>query len=430
MLDELRQTKILNELHCVKMRCLNDFDLERLLFNISQYAIESTLIKAFKDCIKRIICNTFVIKYSGFHFPLLLVSYDYKRNDHEKLWKNIKEIFDEYDEIIIENCGINNLLSLCSIFKSFKLFIKIFLAIRHIGNFKEHLYLAGRLTELTRMNNILCEWKINNSVALIFFDGGSYENLVVQHLKGIGLKTVTLQHGQPVFHGMNTDRINQTMILNFSSDYVLVTGEYSKKQFMLGGVREEAICVVGSCRKVKQYTDSNSNVFSVFLDCPTYEASAKDNRKMLNIAEKIAAKKGFKYRIKLHPQDNGDKYIDLKLEYGEFMSQMGGIAEALDRSRFAILHASGVYLDIISMGVKAYCMESEFDFPLVDIDDDKFTTLNELELKLRDWDNKSFYEKQEYMNKVIKYYLSPENSIERYRQFIESLIRREAVSLL
>lgn len=429
MVDELRQTKMLNKMRCVKLQCLDHFNLDQLLFNTSQYAMESTLVKAVKDCIKRIIYNSFRLEYSGYHFPLLMISYDYNRADHTVLWKSIKDIFDEYDEITVRECGINrsNLLNLKSIAISLGNFIRIFNTMRHVGNFKEALYLSGRLTELARMDNMLSKWNIRNSVSIIFFDGGNYENLIVQHLKKLGIVTVTMQHGQPVFHGMDTDRINQTMILNFSSDYVLVTGEYSKKQFMLGGVPEEAIGVVGSCRSIAQYADNNSNVFSVFLDCPTYENSAKDNRKMIAVAEKVAKKKGFRYRIKLHPQDREDKYYDLELEYGEFTESGKSITETLEISKFAILHASGVYLDIISNGIKAYCMKTDFDFPLVEFDDDKFITLEELELKIKNWENKSFHEKREYMDRIIKYYLSPEDSLQRHKKFIEDLIKIKAV---
>lgn len=429
MVDELRQTRMLNQLHCVKLPCLDCFNLDQLIFNTSQFAMESTLVKAVRDCVKRIVYNSFRLEYSGYHFPLLMISYDYKRNDHTVLWKNTKDIFNEYDEITVSECGINrnNLLDLKSIAVSFGNFVRIFNRIRHVGNFKETLYLAGRLTELARMDNMLSRWNIRNSVSLIFFDGGNYENLIIQHLKKLGIVTVTMQHGQPVFHGMDTDRINQTIILNFYSDYVLVTGEYSKKQFMLGGVPKEAIGVVGSCRDIARYAESNSNSFSVFLDCPTYESSVKDNRKMIDIAEKIAKRKGFRYWIKLHPQDSEDKYYDLKLEYGEFTPQRKNIVETLEKSKFAILHASGVYLDIIGNGIKAYCMKTDFDFPLVEFDDDKFVTLEELELKLKNWENKNVNEKKEYMDEIVKYYLSPENSPQRHKKFIEDLIKIKAV---
>lgn len=419
-----KQTELLLLLGNIKLDELDGIKLDKVLFNVTSNAITYSLVEAAKDAIKRIICNSYCMSGDLSGRKLLLLSYDYKRSDHSKSWDTVKNMFQEYDEIKLSDDGFSKqrILSLCNIWWSFKQLIVFWYKLKRVGTYKERLVLSSYLVELVRLKKELEKCIIKSKVALTFFDGGSYENLLIQYFRNLGLKCVTMQHGQPVFHGHDVDRINQTMILNFSSDYVLVTGEFSKKQFMLGGIQENKIKVVGSLRKICEYREKNTGLFTVFLDCPTYETAFRDNCKMIEIAENIASKQGKHYYIKLHPQDSVEKYSKYNLKRGIFLTKEKTLENALVDAEFAILHASGVYLDILSTGVKSYCLETEVLFPLVDFVDDKFSSLGELEEKLFKWSQKNISERQVYMKRVVEYYLSPTNSEQRHKDFINSLL--------
>ena len=91
---------------------------------------------------------------------------------------------------------------------------------------------------------------------------------------------------------------------------------------------------------------------------------------------------------------------------------------------FGILHASGVYLDIISEGIKAFCYMNETDFPLVEQGMDSFSTVSELLEKIKRWEAFSANEKKEYMNHIRDYYLYPNNVENEYKSFIKRLNNR------
>ena len=91
-------------------------------------------------------------------------------------------------------------------------------------------------------------------------------------------------------------------------------------------------------------------------------------------------------------------------------------------SRFALLHASGVYVDAIRRGIKAFCLETELFFPLVENEEERFKTAEELDNKLLKWELYSHEEKSRYMEKTVEYYLSPHDSIQRHKEFVERLL--------
>ena len=98
------------------------------------------------------------------------------------------------------------------------------------------------------------------------------------------------------------------------------------------------------------------------------------------------------------------------------------VKESLNDIEFAILHISGVYLDILASGVKAFCLVNKINFPLVEYDLDSYSSIEELKTKVKQWNEMSQPQKLHYMNEVVAYYLSPENANQRHKDFIYSLI--------
>ena len=89
------------------------------------------------------------------------------------------------------------------------------------------------------------------------------------------------------------------------------------------------------------------------------------------------------------------------------------------------MHASGVYLDIISEGIKAFCYVNNTEFPLVEEGLDSFETVEELNEKIKKWNYYKPIQKKEYMDKIVEYYLYPENVEQRYMNFVKLIASKE-----
>ena len=422
--DEL-QTKVLMQLKGIEINKLKGMDISRLLFNFSGEALRATWFVSIKKLVRTLFFDTVIIEHkkNGASLPLL-ITYDYHRNDHNSYWKKFKNIIGKYDEMIVDDTKpslkrVRSPKNIVSVYISYR---KARKEIRQIGNTVFCRMTASILADLISVEEKLKSLKIDNQAAFIFFDGGRIENLIVQHLRRDNIRVAAMQHGQPVFHGMDRDRINQTMILNFSSDYIMVTGEFSKKQFMLGEIPEENIFVGGSLREINPIRENTGNDFVVFLDCPTYPNALSDNKELIECAEKISRILDANYVIKCHPQDDPQNYRSFSDEKASFAQKGVSIREVLQNKSFAILHASGVYLDIISEGVKAFCFVNETNFPLVENEMDSFDSVSDLQKKIEIWNSFEADKRKEHMNSIIEYYLSPGNVENRYRNFVDKLI--------
>lgn len=423
-LIDIKQTQMLNTLKDIKIDCLKKYRIDKILFNVTREAILSNRLISFKKFFKYIFFSTSKWECSscGNSEIPLFITYDYHRLDHNQYWNNFKSLFTKFDEIKI-NEGSVSLKSLAKIFKSLKIYYNIKKQLGNDISNKDKRILACYLTDIYFLDCYINSKTIENNAAFIFFDGNRIENLVVQNLRNRGIKVATMQHGQPVFHGFDRDRINQTMILNFSSDYIMVTGEYSKKQFMLGDIPEDKIFVGGSLRKMKAIKEVKGYDFAIFLDCPTNPNVVRDNKELIECAEALSEKLHSKYTVKCHPQDDPENYKSYIINNGAFLSKSGSISDALNNKAFAILHASGVYLDIISNGTKAFCYVNDTNFPLVEDGLDSFATTEELIEKNKMWNDYSSDKKCKYMESLIKYYLYPEGVEQRYKKFVDELTK-------
>lgn len=420
-----RQTYMLEQLKKISFTGLEDLQIDHLLFNTTWLSIQMKTFSVIRVVVKRLFANSFYINNGNISGKdLLLISYDYKRKDHTISWNTVKSMFDDYDELKIGELSFSakSVLPVAEILDSVSLWKEYVSKMKNVGTIIERCVLAAYLVELKRMQDLLNKIEFNNKVGLLYFDGGSYENLIVQCLKRRNVTMITMQHGQPVFHGVNVDRINQNMILNLTSDYIIVTGEFSKKQFEKAGIPNDKVVVLGSWREIEPYSESTSNIFSVFFDCPTLEGAFESNCQMIKMAEEIANKFAETYYIKLHPQDNSDRYSKVRIKKGKIVSTNNTLQDIINKSKYCILHASGVYLDIIAKGKKVYCLQNEIDFPLVENEMDLFTSEDELCDKIINWNNRSLDNQKEYMKDLVGNYLSPDNCFNRHRKFIKQKI--------
>lgn len=419
------QVKILNQLETLKVRGLEKYNLMQILFTVVfapgnvDYGLKQILMNL---CFRR-----YQFSINENQKKMLFVSYDYSRSDHNGMIQKYKELYNcdvmELSSKSRREVGIKK--SLANIPLSVVQFCRIYNDLKIDVNKSLKRRLACSLLDAMRFKNDLEKCDFTYKAMLQYFDGGLYENVLTQFCKLRGMKTITLQHGQPVFHGKENDLLNQTMMLNFSSDYVLVTGAFSKKQFMLAGVPESKIKVCGSLRDIKKLVWDKYGKFIVLLDCPTYEIAIKSNQVLIEAAKKIAVKYKFTFVVKCHPQDEPSNYVDCIGVNGIILEKGINITDALVDMDFALLHVSGAYLDAMAAGVKSFCLVDEFDFPLVEEENDKFNDEFDLESKVDWWIGCDYSAKQQYFNRNLEYYLSPNNARKRNQEFVEEILNCE-----
>lgn len=422
-LDKI-QTQLLDILRYITIKNFEEYDISKLLFNISGEALQLNCLRSLKRFIRILLFEQLNCEFDEFNSDLpLIITYNYHRKDHTEYWERFKKIVGVYNEIEIEakKAKLSSLRKTSEMIRLLCFYYSICKQLNMINEKPVRRILAAYLADLMLLKQKLDSLKIINKSAFIFFDGNYIENLIVQNLRHRGVTVATMQHGQPVFHGMGRDRINQTMILNFSSDYIMVTGEFSKKQFMLGGVPSEHIFIGGSLRKVKPLKQVQGNNFAVFLDCPTNPNAKVDNLELLDAAELISELCDSNYIIKCHPQDDSQNYKDIVMGRGTFASGDVSICDVLKDKAFGLLHASGVYLDIIAEGVKAFCYVNDTDFALVEEGLDSFKDAKELSGKIQEWDSYDLNKKRKYMDQIIQYYLYPIDVKNRYLNFVQTI---------
>ncbi len=414
---DLFQKNIYDSLKMLSVPGLEGYRPEKLLY-AELYALYGKSGSSLtKKTIKHIIFNAYKVSFktAAKKSGLMLVSFDYGRKDHTKAWNDFKSLCDDYDEITIEN---KKEFTGLKAFSSISRYGKIKRSLKGIDG-KYRKVLAALLTELLRLDEKLNSYSLDDKASIMFFDGGYYENLITQKFRKMGMKTVTQQHGQPVYHG-NCDYINQAMILNFTSDYIIVPGEFGKKQFVAGGIDGECVKNLGSLREIVAFHEEKSLRFCVFLDCPTNPGALENNLLLIKYGEQLAEELGMEFTIKIHPQDNKARYEN-ETKRGKVAEGNANLSDILADKEFAILHASGVYLDILANGKKAFCMEDE-NFKIVEKRTELFDSYDGLLTAIRQWNEFGEEEKKAYLDDIVKNYLNPEGAAERYKEFIGNLL--------
>lgn len=416
---------LLASLEKIKISEIKNIDISKPLYT-DTFAIQNlSNFRILIRTIRKLVVSSFRLAYRKGSSGIVLLDYDYERVDHNAAWSRFQELFPDssFIEVLqLNKFSFKHIHSLAEIVESVRLWTLFFQKLCGIKPLVYRMYFASDMVVLYQVCNKLSGYHFDEKVFACYFDGGFYENIIVQMLRKQGIKTITLQHGQPVFHGFAKDYINQAMILNFSSDYIIVPGEFSKKQFLKGNIPETSILMLGSLRKRKVPERKSLNKFTVFCDGPTFPNAFETNIMLIKYSIHLSEKLGLDFDIKLHPFDNLKKYLSIYKGRGHFIEPNMDIGDVLEHSAFALLHASGVYIDILAAGVKAFCYENDFHFPIVDIPLDSFRDEKDLMEKIVLWFSMGNTEKVNYIIERQKYYLGAENAAERNRNFVQTLV--------
>ena len=265
--------KILDLLKTKKLQGLNEFEIDKLLFN----QIYMGLTRSKKFLYATILCSVIfdreIIKVQGDYSELLLFSEVFNRRDHDSYWKKFTELFKDKTCIEIENVNKKNLLK-CLSFKKIPSKIKALCSysdsLNEIKKQALRWFLAAQLVWFEQFYIKISSINPMPKVAVCFCDAVFQESLMVQWLKNRGVKTVTNQHGQPLLRDVNSDRLNQSQILNFNSDYFLAKGIFTKEQFIKNGAKDDSIIVVGdlNSHKFSYHKKKKKRITSVYFWIP------------------------------------------------------------------------------------------------------------------------------------------------------------------
>lgn len=423
-----KHSEYLDLLKTVRLASFPEIDLSRALYLDSLYTLDLNRIKVIKALIRSLFFKVPELNVRTRNNPILMLTTVHARDDHDSYWNSIKDLFPVKDEMILDSrFTVKEYLaniSLQGIPDRIRSYRGAYGALQVIKNKLHRGYLASKIITCEKYINEVKDQIKDTKAAIAFCDTFLFENVMIQFMHHKGITTITFQHGQPVFFGWDKDHLNQSQILNFSSDYYIAKGNYARMQFIKAGFDPKRIVVLGSMNKAvhKLSGSSSGNVFGVFTDCILYDFAVYTNRKLIEMAEEISGKMHMTYFIKVHPSDTSFEYNRIishrcvgiyKQEYSN--------EELFGRIEFGLMSASAIYLDMLYANIKCYQMQTRISFPIVESRDDQFKTCEEFMSRFCAWKQLSTAEKERYFAKQQEEYGSCGNTGQKIQHFVKSI---------
>ena len=422
----------INEKHLSYVELLNreyfcgfdNFKMGQLLYTELYQAMQTSAINNILSGIRLLFKHKVNVQIDqiGKKYALLMLTYSYSRKDHDNEWEKYKHQFSDYTDIKISSNWKLHFDSILRLDKKLFGYLKRLpkdmpadIKFRMAATIKTAEIICNRLKQI-RWEQYKC--------LITYFDGGLFENTVVQYAKKCNLKTVTLQHSQPIYFGKTMDRLNQTTILNLTSNYSICKGTYSKKQFLCAGVEENRVPILGG---LFVYPSTIYREWArrtcVFLDAPTFAHSGETNSELINYVSKASKKLEFKYWIKPHPMDQRDYSI-----YAHDENCLGIVDKAMtldklaENIQIAFLHTSGIYVDLLNCSVKPFRLSTQYYYPITE-KEEEFTSEIELIECIKRWNSCNVDEKIKFIDDKRKSFDIGYHK-EKQISFIQSLMKK------
>ena len=423
---DVKQTEYLERLELVHSFYLPNYNLKDILFNetynCQQYSFMQVLSLLVRVILLRIISLDCKINGSD---VLTIYTKNY-RKDHDTYWKKILDHVGKHDEITILKSSGSRLDKVD--FKGIPSKIKLFYAFNKelsgINSIKDRCYLAVCLLLRKQTLDEITKMELNPKIVMCYFDSSPDENILIPYFRGKGAITITNQHGQTIFRSKDFDRVNQSQILNFKSDYYLAKGEMQREQFLAAGEDNAKIIVLGTYDvwEEPKYNKVSKKIFGVFLDCPGFEFSKSANLELIRMAESFASEMNYHYFVKIHPADTADKYKKMvSSKCIDVYDKSYSLLETFKNMEFAIIHATATYIDVYLYGLRCLKLKTEAYFPISYKEDD-FCSVKELVEKVHKWEQMNKEEQANYICKVREKYLTKADE-DSLRNFIDSLLK-------
>lgn len=280
------------------------------------------------------------------------------RKDYDEIVNNFKNTLEEYDEL---NLILKLSIKYCM--RKIVLLVKTYLFYRR-HNLKDCFKIAILVTFYSTIQKELENIIIGNKYCLLvtFSDGHHIENLAAQIANNNSIKTATLQHGQFRFLRKGYENGDCEAYENFISDYILTWGQATVDEFKKFNINENRMLKVGALKKFSNNSFHNkktdANIFGVILSGETYKES---NINLINLANQIAKQYDMKYVLRVHPKNN----IRFYQSYCDPLYVIDTIRyienkEYVDQVDFSLIHMTGVFVELLSLGTPLFVFEDVY----------------------------------------------------------------------
>lgn len=388
------------------------------------------MIKSKKSSIYiRIIYNIFFEQYimtddknnKSDNIVIIVNDFNKTREDHLMIFDNACTLINDYNKIVLKKTKKINIIKVFKHLKVVKKYYKefSFLPIRY-----QRLYLSSMMCLVDDLYNMIHIGKLleNKKNMLVFQDCDVVSNMFVQLMKKQGGLTVELQHGQWLYRNEPYD--DYLNIANFTADYILVWNEFTKQQFINAGYEDKRIVVAGSTKYLYDFQSKLENkkkvgMFGVVLDTPAYTYSEEYNKRLLDIAEKLAIKLNQKYYIKIHPFDIKEKYDRYIKSFNcaGCVDRTATMKEYADLVDFSLGHTTGASVDLMILKSFVFLYKTDISYPLITNKLYEFRSIEELQASveyiLGNWN-----ECLEEYEKIRSVYYT-ENALEMHKNFFD-----------
>lgn len=345
------------------------------------------------------------------------------RKDHFTTFIDFSNKFDECDVLHSQQ-----VVSRHNIFIAFLRFIYMcFLSLIWINqlffskhSFKESLTYLPFLATCIELKRIVKKYPLNNYRFFVtYYDLAPDQNYFIQKCKSIGVATMTLQHG--TFSRKKNVKTVVDSGIEFSgslSDYFLAWNEYTKDEALKVGMNSKKIKVLGipkycSVKDCKTPPNNCNKVFGVILNNGNLDFY---NKKMIECANEIYAKTGYRYVLRYHPWQKGNEYTGyLGDGFLHNTDNTKPITDYLKEVDFSIVSNSSVFVELLFLRHRVFRMSISEDDMYSTIKENSFSTPGELVEVLKNPINKENYDY------LFKYLCNGYNSCENYKRFFKEM---------
>lgn len=369
-----------------------------------------------------VLCDKYSISYSKNEdesIALLNASAGMMRGDNELIINNAFSFIKPCTKINIYKI---NKINLKRVIKKLITIFKYSKELYVIKNIDARLFYAASLTIINQLSEELDLQLRKISFLVTFMDSDIIENYITQTIQHFGGKVAALQHGQRFY--INAPCDSYVGMDNFTADYKLVWSHFSQIQYLNAGYPIERLPIVGSTKylDLENKTHNINNKIAIFFDGPLSYNSRESNLDMLRIVSQYCEKKALSYLIKLHPVDSIEKYNCVNQENIQIVDSKLQIEEISNLISFAIVHSSGVAIDLLILGIPVLVFGTpSVNFPIGLPKDYYFNSCEDLENILCTWKNN--YDTEIKKFEIIRKNYMEENPRELHNSFFSQFKR-------
>ncbi|NRB80976.1 MAG: hypothetical protein HRU38_20305 [Saccharospirillaceae bacterium] len=280
----------------------------------------------------------------------------------------------------------------------------------HLDGIKHKVFIFNRTVFYLNSLNKIKKRKINIENYVAFSSVHTFEALLTNYFKSIGIKTYTLQHGVAHIH---TGELPLDMLSyeNFNADYQLCWGEYSKDQYFSYGINESALLVAGYPKKFNK--SRVENVVTDKMKIIIFLSRYKYQKSNFDILDGLMKCNEFDVYLKPHPSLNKEHYRSYIEQDKSYWIDDLSVSESLSKKDWGFsvsINTSAYYESFLNGVVSFMYIDDDYEGHKV-ISGTDFCFIQQLLEK-----SKSVDEKRDIYNEELNYILG--FNINKYKSIL------------